>query len=130
MNKEIFREYDIRGTVENDLTDDVVKNIGRALATYMWDRGKKETSVGRDGRLSSERFKTLVAEGMVEGGMNVVDLGVVPTPLFYFSLFNLGMDGGVMVTGSHNPPEFNGFKVACGKSTLYGEEIQDIRRII
>ena len=130
MNKDIFREYDIRGTVENDLTDDVVKNVGRALATYMSDRGKKETSVGRDGRLSSERFKNLIAEGMVEGGMNVVDLGLVPTPLFYFSLFNLGMDGGVMVTGSHNPPEFNGFKVACGKSTLYGEEIQAIRRII
>ena len=130
MNKEIFREYDIRGTVENDLTEDVARNIGRALATYMSDRGKKEASVGRDGRLSSERFKNLIAEGMVEGGMNVVDLGLVPTPLFYFSLFNLGMDGGVMVTGSHNPPEFNGFKVACGKSTLYGEEIQDIRRII
>jgi phosphomannomutase / phosphoglucomutase len=130
MNKEIFREYDIRGTVETDLTDGVVRNIGRALATYLSDRGKKEASVGRDGRLSSERFKNLIAEGMVEGGMNVVDLGLVPTPLFYFSLFTLGMEGGVMVTGSHNPPEFNGFKVACGKSTLYGDEVQEIRRII
>ncbi len=130
MNKEIFREYDIRGEVEKDLTDDVVKNIGRAVAAYMSDRGKKKASVGRDGRLSSERFKNLVVEGMVEGGLDVLDLGLVPTPLFYFSLFKLGAEGGVMVTGSHNPPEFNGFKVACGKSTLYGDEIQDIRRIV
>lgn len=130
MNQEIFREYDIRGTVEKDLTDDVVKDIGRALATYMSERGKKNASVGRDGRLSSEHFKNLVVEGMVEGGLNVVDLGLVPTPLFYFSLFNLGAEGGIMITGSHNPPEFNGFKVACGKTTLYGDEIQDIRRII
>ncbi len=130
MNNEIFREYDIRGTVENDLTDDVVKNIGRALATYLSERGKRNASVGRDGRLSSEHFKNQIAEGLVEGGINVVDLGLVPTPLFYFSLFNLGVDGGAMVTGSHNPPEFNGFKVAFGKSTLYGDEIQEIRRII
>ncbi len=130
MNNEIFREYDIRGTVEYDLTDDVVKNIGKALATYMHGQGKKNASVGRDGRLSSEHFKNLIVEGMTEGGLDVVDLGQVPTPLFYFSLFNLGMDGGIMVTGSHNPPEFNGFKVACGKTTLYGDEIQNLRKII
>lgn len=130
MNNEIFREYDIRGTVEHDLTDDVVKNIGKALATYMHDQGKKNASVGRDGRLSSEHFKNLIVEGMTEGGLDVVDLGQAPTPLFYFSLFNLGMDGGIMVTGSHNPPEFNGFKVACGKTTLYGDEIQNLRKII
>lgn len=130
MNREIFREYDIRGTVEKDLTDDVVKNIGRAFATYMKDRGKKNASVGRDGRLSSEHLKNLIVEGMVESGLNVVDLGQCPTPLFYFSLFNMDVDGGIMVTGSHNPPEFNGFKVAFGKTTLFGEEIQDIRKII
>jgi phosphomannomutase / phosphoglucomutase len=130
MNKEIFREYDIRGLVEQDLTDDVVKNIGRALATYMSDRGKISASVARDGRLSSEHFKNLLVEGMVESGLSVVDLGQVPTPLFYFSLFNLGMEGGIMVTGSHNPPEFNGFKVAFGEATLFGDEIQDLRKII
>ncbi|MCX7966614.1 MAG: phosphomannomutase/phosphoglucomutase [Syntrophorhabdaceae bacterium] len=130
MNREIFREYDIRGTVEKDLTDDVVRDIGRAFATYMKDRGKKDASVGRDGRLSSEHLKNLVIEGMVESGLNVIDLGQCPTPLFYFSLFNLNVDGGIMVTGSHNPPEFNGFKVAYGKTTLFGEEIQDLRRII
>lgn len=130
MNKEIFREYDIRGVVEKDLTDDVVKNIGRAFATYMKERGKVNASVGRDGRLSSEHLKNLIVEGMVESGLKVVDLGQCPTPLFYFSLFNMDVDGGIMVTGSHNPPEFNGFKVAYGKTTLFGEEIQDIRRII
>jgi len=130
MNKEIFREYDIRGMVEKDLTDDVVRNIGRAFATYMKDRGKKNASVGRDGRLSSEHLKNLIVEGMVESGLNVTDLGQCPTPLFYFSLFNMDVDGGIMVTGSHNPPEFNGFKVAFGKTTLFGEEIQDLRKII
>ncbi|MCX8021664.1 MAG: phosphomannomutase/phosphoglucomutase [Syntrophorhabdaceae bacterium] len=130
MNRGIFREYDIRGTVDRDLTDDVVRNIGRAVATYMKERGKGRASIGRDGRLSSLHFKNLILEGMVEGGLDVMDLGLVPTPLFYFSLFKLGSEGGVMVTGSHNPPEFNGFKVACGNTTLYGEEIQDLRRII
>jgi len=130
MNKEIFREYDIRGIVEKDLTDDVVRNIGRAFATYMKDRGKTNASVGRDGRLSSEHLKNLIVEGMVESGLNVTDLGQCPTPLFYFSLFNMDVDGGIMVTGSHNPPEFNGFKVAFGKTTLFGEEIQDLRKII
>lgn len=130
MNKEIFREYDIRGTVERDLTDDVVKDIGRAFATYMQERCKRKASVGRDGRLSSEHLKNLIVEGMTESGIDVIDLGQCPTPLFYFSLFNMDVEGGIMITGSHNPPEFNGFKVAFGKTTLFGEEIQDIRRII
>ena len=130
MNNEIFREYDIRGVVDRDLTDDVVKDIGRAVATYMKDRGKRNASIGRDCRLSSQRFRDLVMEGMVESGLSVIDLGTVPTPLFYFSLFNLDVDGGVMITGSHNPPEFNGFKVAFGKTTLYGPQIQEIGRII
>jgi len=130
MNKEIFREYDIRGRVDEDLTDEVVRDIGRAFAAYMSERGKKNASIARDCRLSSERFRNLVVEGMVEGGLNVVDLGLVPTPLFYFSLFNLEIDGGIMITGSHNPPEFNGFKVAYGKTTLFGEEIQYIGKII
>jgi phosphomannomutase/phosphoglucomutase len=130
MNKEIFREYDIRGRVDEDLTDEVVRDIGRAFAAYMSEHGKKNASIARDCRLSSERFRNLVVEGMVEGGLNVVDLGLVPTPLFYFSLFNLEVDGGIMITGSHNPPEFNGFKVAYGKTTLFGEEIQYIGKIV
>jgi phosphomannomutase / phosphoglucomutase len=130
MNREIFREYDIRGNVERELTDEVVSDIGRALATYMVERGKKAATIGRDCRLSSEHFRDLLVDAMIKSGLNVTDLGVVPTPLFYFSLFNLEADGGVMVTGSHNPPEFNGFKVAFGKTTLYGPEIQSMADII
>jgi phosphomannomutase / phosphoglucomutase len=130
MNSEIFREYDIRGLVEKDLTDEVALNVGKALATYMRDRGKSKASVGRDCRLSSDRLASQVIEGMASSGIFVMDLGVVPTPLFYFSLFHLDVEGGIMVTGSHNPPDYNGFKVAFGKSTLFSEEIQAIRKII
>jgi len=130
MNTEIFREYDIRGNVERDLTDDVVRDIGRAFASYMDQRGKKAASVARDCRLSSEHYRDLLVETMVESGMEVTDLGLVPTPLFYYSLFNLDVEGGIMVTGSHNPPTMNGFKVAVGRSTIYGEQIQDVRKII
>jgi phosphomannomutase/phosphoglucomutase len=130
MKREIFREYDIRGIVGADLTEDVVRNIGRAVAAYMRERGKTRASLGRDCRLSSDDFGRLVAEGMVEGGLSVTDLGVVPTPLFYFSLFTMEVEGGVMVTGSHNPPDYNGFKVAFGKSTLFGSAIQEIADII
>lgn len=130
MNNEIFREYDIRGDVERDLTDDVVRNIGRAFSSYMKDRGKKNASVAYDCRLSSGHYRDLLVEAMVESGLEVTDIGLVPTPLFYYSLFNLDVEGGIMVTGSHNPPTMNGFKVAVGRSTIFGEEIQEIRKII
>jgi len=130
MNKVIFREYDIRGDVEQDLTDAVVRDIGRAFAAYMAERGKKKASLGRDCRLSSEHFRDLIVEGMVEGGLDIVDLGLVPTPLFYYSLFTLDVEGGIMITGSHNPPSMNGFKVAFGKSTIFGEEIQYLGKLI
>jgi phosphomannomutase/phosphoglucomutase len=130
MNREIFREYDIRGIVGEDLTDEVVTNIGRSVATYMKERGKRAAAIGRDCRLSSQHFRDLLIDGMVKGGLDVTDLGTIPTPLFYFSLFNLEADGGVMVTGSHNPPEFNGFKVAFDKATLYGPEIRQLADII
>lgn len=130
MNKAIFREYDIRGDVEQDLTDSAVRDIGRAFAAYMAERGKKKASLGRDCRLSSEHFRDLIVDGMVEGGIDVVDLGLVPTPLFYYSLFTLDVEGGIMITGSHNPPSMNGFKVAFGKSTIFGDEIQHMGKLI
>ena len=130
MNKEIFREYDIRGDVEKDLTDNVVRNIGRAFATYMTEGGKKTASIARDCRLSSEHYRDLLVKSMVESGLDVIDVGLVPTGLFYYSLFNLDVEGGIMITGSHNPPQMNGFKVAFGKSTIFGEQIQNIRKII
>ena len=130
MNREIFREYDIRGLVGTHLTEEVVRDIGRAFATYMRERGRTRASVGRDCRLSSDSFGALVTEGMLSGGLSVIDLGVVPTPVFYYSLFNLDVEGGIMVTGSHNPPEYNGFKIAFGKSTLFGAEVQEIGNIM
>ena len=130
MNREILRAYDIRGLVGEDLTDEVVTDIGRAMATYMQERGKRNATVGRDCRLSSTHFRDLLVKGMTEGGLLVTDLGTVPTPLFYFSLFHLDTDGGIMVTGSHNPPEHNGFKIAFGKSTIFGPDIQLLGDII
>ena len=130
MNREILRAYDIRGLVGEDLTDSVVTDIGRAVATHMVEHGKRNATIGRDCRLSSEHFRDLLVKGMTEGGLHVIDLGTVPTPLFYFSLFNLETDGGIMVTGSHNPPEYNGFKIAFGKTTIFGPEIQLLGDII
>ena len=128
--RHIFREYDIRGVVGVDLTDELVRDIGRGFAAYMRQRGKTKASVGRDCRLSSDRFGALLIDGMTQGGLSVTDLGLVPTPLFYFSLFTLDVEGGVMVTGSHNPPEYNGFKVAFGKTTLFGPQVQELADII
>lgn len=129
MNPRIFREYDIRGVVDQDLTEEIVRLLGQAFATYVSRQGKRRVVVGRDGRLSSPRFRDPLVQGMVSGGLDVIDIGVCPTPVFYFSLFHLDREGGIMITGSHNPPEFNGFKVCVGKETLYGEEIQNLRKV-
>ncbi|MBP1749422.1 MAG: Phosphomannomutase [Deltaproteobacteria bacterium] len=130
MNTEIFREYDIRGNVEPDLSDEVVRNIGRAFGSHMASLGKKRASICRDCRLSSEHYRDLLIESMTETGLDVTDIGLAPTPLFYFSLFHLDVEGGIMVTGSHNPPTMNGFKIAVDKATIYGPQIQDLRRMI
>ena len=130
MNPKIFREYDVRGLVDIDLSDEVVYSLGRGFATYVSRLGKRNVVVGRDGRLSSPRFRDSLVAGMVAGGLDVVDVGVCPTPVFYFSLFHLDRDGGVMITGSHNPPEFNGFKICVGKTTLHGKAIQELRQIV
>ncbi len=130
MNPNIFREYDIRGVVDKDLTDEIVRLIGLSFATCLSRLSKRRAVVGRDGRLSSPRFRDPLVQGMTEGGLEVIDIGVCPTPVFYFSLFHLEQEGGIMITGSHNPPEFNGFKVCVGRETLYGEKIQDLRRTI
>jgi phosphomannomutase/phosphoglucomutase len=130
MNPRIFREYDIRGLVDADLTEGVVRSIGQGFAAYVARQKKRKVVVGRDGRLSSPRFRDLLIQGMVGGGLEVVDIGLCPTPVFYFSLYHLDREGGVMITGSHNPSEFNGFKVCVGKETLHGDQIQELRRII
>jgi phosphomannomutase/phosphoglucomutase len=130
INPQIFREYDIRGVVDKDLTPDVVKRLGQGFGTHMSKLGRLNLAVGRDGRLSSKTFIEALIEGLISTGCEVVDIGLCPTPVYYFSIFHLDKDGGMMVTGSHNPPEFNGFKVSVGKSTIFGEEIQDLARLI
>ncbi len=130
MNPLVFREYDIRGVVGQDLTDDFVAALAGALGVYFRDRGVERVSLGMDARLSSPVFKDILAEGLARSGVHVVDLGMVPTPVVYFSLFRLDVGGGVCVTGSHNPPDNNGFKIALGKTTIYGGEIQAIRKLM
>ncbi len=130
INPQIYREYDIRGVVDKDLTPDIVRQLGKGFGTHVAGLGKKSLVVGRDGRLSSKAFSEALIEGLVSTGCDVVNIGVCPTPVYYFSIFHLSKDGGAMVTGSHNPPEFNGFKVSVGKSTIFGEEIQNLGRLV
>jgi phosphomannomutase/phosphoglucomutase len=130
INPQIYREYDIRGVVDKDLTPEIVRQLGKGFGTHMVRLGKKSLAVGRDGRLSSKAFSEALIEGLVSTECDVVNIGVCPTPAYYFSLFHLNKDGGIMVTGSHNPPEFNGFKVSVGKSTIFGEEIQKLGRLV
>ncbi len=126
----IFREYDIRGVVYEDFDHEFARLLGRAFAKVLKDRGGKTASVGQDCRLSSPPLTKALVQGITESGVDVVDIGVVTTPMSYFSLFQYPVDGGVQVSGSHNPPDQNGFKVSVGKETLYGSEIQGLRGII
>jgi phosphomannomutase/phosphoglucomutase len=129
VNPTIFREYDIRGKVPWELNPETVHRLGLSLGTYYQDKGTKKISLGRDCRLSSSSLREALVNGLVESGMNIVDIGMVPTPFLYFSLFHLDVGGGIQITGSHNPPEFNGFKICQGKATIYGSEIQKVREI-
>lgn len=126
----LFREYDLRGIVGKELTEETAERIGRGYCTYVKDRGVKTISVGRDGRLSSPGLHKALIRGLLEGGLNVIDIGICPSPLVYFSLFTLPVDGGIMITGSHNAAEYNGFKVCVGKEAIHGEEIQAFRRVV
>ncbi len=130
LNPSIFREYDIRGIVGRDLTGRSAELLGRGIGTFMRERDRRVLTLGHDNRLSSPELSAGLAQGLMASGCDLIDVGQVPTPLLYFSLFHLEPDGGVMITGSHNPPEFNGFKVALGRSTIHGETIQEIGRII
>ncbi|MBU2488310.1 MAG: phosphomannomutase/phosphoglucomutase [Proteobacteria bacterium] len=130
MNPNIFREYDIRGLVDKDMDDEDVYRIGRGIGAYLAARGKRRVTLGGDCRLSTPRYADRVCQGLMDSGLDVIDLGMVPTPVFYFSVHHLDTDGGVQVTASHNPPEYNGFKVMCGKDTLHGDQIREIGRIV
>ncbi len=128
FNPEIFREYDVRGIADRDLIDPVVEMLGRAFGAYLRAKGLASATIGWDARLSSPRLRDALARGLSAGGVETIDLGMCPTPALYFSLYNLSPGAGVMITGSHNPAEFNGFKLCVGKETIYGEEIQKLRR--
>ena len=133
IDKTIFRQYDIRGVWGRELTPEAALLIGRAFGTYIGrssQKGSPRITVGRDVRLSSGPIAAELIGGLASTGAEVVDIGECPTPVQYFSLYRLAADGGVMVTGSHNPPEYNGFKLCLGKETIYGQEIQKIREII
>ncbi len=130
MNPNIFREYDIRGKYPEDLNKETAFELGMAFGSYYRSKGAERVSVGHDCRLSWPDLKEGVIGGLLKSGIDVYDIGMSPTPLLYFSIFELNLDGGIQITGSHNPPEYNGFKVCLGKSTIYGEEIQKIRKIL
>ncbi|MBM4303440.1 MAG: phosphomannomutase/phosphoglucomutase [Deltaproteobacteria bacterium] len=130
LNEKIFREYDIRGVADRDLPHNVVSKLGRAIGSYVKRKGGKTLTVGRDCRISSDRIRQSLIDALLSTGVNVIDIGLVPTPLLYFSVFELNSDGGIMITGSHNPPEHNGFKICVGKTTIHGEEIQYLKQII
>jgi phosphomannomutase/phosphoglucomutase len=130
INPKIFREYDIRGIVGQDLDDDAVELLGRAMGTFFLAHGQKRAAVGQDCRVSSPGFARALTRGLASTGCDVAPLGVVPTPLLYFSVFHKNMPAGVMVTGSHNPPEHNGFKMMSGHETLYGKTIQALYEIV
>ena len=127
MNPSIFREYDIRGLAEQDFDREFALLLGKVHGTMISQKGGKRVTVGRDCRATSDAYAAAVIAGLASTGLQVYDIGICPTPLLYFSLFHLDVDGGIQVTASHNPSAYNGFKLCMGKDTLYGEQIQDIR---
>jgi phosphomannomutase / phosphoglucomutase len=130
----IFRQYDIRGIVDQDLTADLAREVGRAYARVMQEAGTPGSTpkvvVGMDNRPSSPKLTTALVEGMTLGGIDVLDLGIVPTPVTWWAEKTLGVDGAIQVTGSHNPPEWNGIKMTRGGRSVYGEGVQELRRRI
>jgi len=127
INPGVFREYDIRGIVEKDLSDTFAHLLGRAYAELAKEHGIKQVAIGYDCRHSSESYARSLAEGITDEGVNACITGMGPTPQVYYALFEKGFGGGIQVTGSHNPPDMNGFKICIGKGTLYGDGIQDLR---
>jgi len=126
ITSSIFKAYDIRGIVEKELTPEVVKLIGMAIGSESIAQGERGIVVGRDGRLTGPMLSESLISGLIESGCHVVDIGMVPTPLVYFATYTKGASSGVMVTGSHNPPEYNGFKIMIAGETLSADKIQNL----
>ncbi len=125
-SEDIFREYDIRGIAGEGISEERVFAIGKSYGEKAKSNGAKTVSAGRDCRLSSESFSAALADGITSRGVNVLDIGLVSTPMLYFSIFNMDLDGGVIITASHNPPEYNGLKLCMGKNAMFGEEIKSL----
>ncbi len=130
MNPYIFRKYDIRGVVETDFTPDVVTDLGRAFGTYVKREGGNRVSISGDIRLTTPRLIENFSQGLLKTGITVLDMGIVPTPANYFSMFHIDVNGAVQITGSHNPPEFNGFKLSYKQGAFYGDQILKLQEII
>jgi len=130
LKQTIFREYDIRGIADRDLLSPDIETLGRAIGTYLIRRTGKRVNLGRDCRLSGQRLHDALLKGLLEVGCEVTDIGVIPSPLLYYSVYKFGADGGVMITGSHNPADYNGFKTMAGKAAVFGQDIQDIYNLI
>lgn len=130
INPAIFREYDVRGIADTDLTDENVYLFARGTGTYYNSMGEHKVIVGRDVRISSPRISTVLQKGLNDSGCDVINIGEVPTPILYFSLFHFDIGNGIMITASHNPKEFGGFKICRNKTTIYGKEIQALKDIV
>lgn len=130
INPTIFREYDIRGIAERDLPSDLVVSLGRAIGSMVLKNSGNRVALGRDCRRSSPRIHSSLVNGLISTGIRVIDIGTVPTPALYFATQKPEMAGGVMITGSHNPGEHNGFKICVGTSTIHGDEIRELRRMM
>ena len=130
VNKYIFREYDIRGKVNDDFPPEVVLNLGKAFGTFIKRSGGQEIALSGDVRLSTPSLIEQFKVGVLSTGIDVINIGILPTPVNYYSMFKLDVAGAVQITGSHNPPEFNGFKMSRNKKSVFGESIQDLREII
>jgi phosphomannomutase/phosphoglucomutase len=130
MKDYIFRKYDIRGIVEEDFPESVVQNLGKAFGTFVRRRGGTTVALSGDIRLTTPTLKEWFAAGMLSAGIDVIDIGIVPTPTNYFSMYHLKVDGAVQITGSHNPPEYNGFKLSHQQRAVYGDQIQELRKLI
>ena len=130
INKSIFRQYDIRGVVDKDLTNETLFLIGKGYGTFLRRQNLKTAVIGGDARLSTPQFKENFINGMLATGIDVVDIGEVATPVLYFAIWKLQTDGGVMITASHNPAEYNGIKLNQGLQSVFGEQIQEILQLI
>ncbi len=129
MNPAIFRQYDIRGVIDTDLTSVVAESLGRAFGTYVRRKKLKTVAVGGDNRLHTDMLKAPFMAGLQACGCKVIDIGTVPTPTLYYAHFSLDSDAAVQITGSHNPAEFNGFKMVLQRESFYGDQIQELARI-